>query len=104
MYWYTNTTVIQSGGAGSHTQGQWYYMVFEKYGNTNSLYVNGSRVAQNTSSYNTSQNSTSTFKLGYASPTSEANAHFFDELRITTAARYKGVASIPVQSNPWPTS
>ena len=102
MYWYTNTTVIDSGGAGSLTQGTWYWMVFEKYGSTNSWWVNGSRVAQNTNGW-ISQNQTGDFKLGYASPTSESNAHFFDELRITTAARYKGASSIDLQDQPWPT-
>jgi hypothetical protein len=102
MYWYTNTTMIETGGANTHYQGTWYHIVYEKYGSKNTFWVNGNRTSQNTNGW-VSQNEQGDFKLGYSSPTSEYNAHFFDELRITAAARYKGVATIDVQDKPWPT-
>ena len=103
FYWYTNTTVIASGGSGTAVQGRWYHMVYEKYGSTNSWWQDGVRKAQNTTGWVT-QNESTALKLGYSNQGSEYNTHYFDELRITKAARYKGAASIDVQSEPWPTS
>lgn len=103
FYWYTNTTVIQSGNANSAYQGRWYHMVYEKYGSTNSWWQDGTRVAQNTTGWVT-QNESTTLKLGYSNQGSEYNTHYFDELRVTKAARYKGASSIDVQTQPWPTN
>jgi hypothetical protein len=101
LYWYTNEEEI-NWSSSTLAANTWYWMVFEKAGSTLTTWVNGTRTAQNTNSF-PGGNSGSILRLGYSSTTGEYVPHYFDELRVTHAARYNGVATIPLQTKSWPT-
>lgn len=100
LYWYSaNGELINFGGVSSYSANTWAHFVFEKYGTTMTTWRNGTRIAQNT---NTLPSGTPAY-LRLGGPfNAEYGPHYFDELRVTTAARYQGAASIPVQTAAWP--
>jgi hypothetical protein len=98
IYWYSGNGELINWGT-SFAANTWVHVVYEKYGSTNTTWLNGTRVSQNT---NTLPNSTPPY-LRLGGPfNAEYSPHYFDELRVTTAARYKGVSSIQVQTKPYP--
>jgi hypothetical protein len=101
MYFYGGSELI-NWGSSTLSANTWNHFVFEKAGSTNTTWLNGSRIAQNTNSF-PAGTSGSILRLGYSSDTAEYVPHYFDELRVTAAARYNGVATIPVQTKSYPT-
>jgi len=102
LYWYSsNGELINWGTGGTTPNNQWIHMVYEKFGSTMTTWRNGTRISQNTNSL--PSGSPAYLRLG-GPFNAEYGSHYFDELRVTTAARYQGVASIPVQTAPWPRS
>lgn len=101
LYWFSsNGEGINWGGSGSFGTGTWTHFVYEKNGSTQTSWKNGVRINQNT---NALPSGSPTFmRLGYLF-NAEYCPHYFDELRVTKAARYQGAATIPVQSAPYPT-
>jgi hypothetical protein len=102
LYWYSaNAELINWGAAGTLTTGTWNWYVYEKNGNTNTTWRNGTRISQNTNTL--PAGNPAYLRLGGPFG-SEFCAHYFDELRITTTARYAGAATIPMQTQSWSTS
>jgi hypothetical protein len=100
LYWYSsNGELINFGGAGTAPANTWIWYVYEKNGSTNTTWRNGVRISQNTNSLP----SGNPLYLRLGGPFgSEYSGHYFDELRVTTAARYQGAANIPLQTKSWP--
>lgn len=109
-YFYNSggSVIDTSSYSGSSLLNSWHHYVFEFVYNAttgayqNSAYIDGTRISQTTTAPNTGV-STSNFLIGYSANGSEYGQFYFDELRVTRAARYNGVASITVQTDPWPT-
>ena len=101
LYWYSsNGELINYLPSGGFSSGQWNHFVFEKAGSTNTTWVNGTRTAQNTNTLPGGNPSFLRLGLNFGGETA---THYFDELRITTVARYNGAASIPIQTKSYPT-
>jgi hypothetical protein len=101
LYWFSsNGEMINFGTAGTFSPNTWTHFVYEKNGSTMTTWRNGTRIAQNTNSL---PGSAAYLRLGGPFG-SEFSSHYFDELRVTTAARYQGAATIPVQTASWPRS
>jgi len=101
MYFYAGAEKINWGST-LFPGNTWHYFVFEKQGSTLTTWFNGTRIQQNTNTF-PAGTSGSYLRLGYSSDTIEYVSHYFDELRVTHAARYNGVATIPIQDKSWPT-
>ena len=100
LYWYSsNGEMINFGGSGTNPANTWIWYVYEKNGSTNTTWRNGIRISQNTNSL--PAGNPSYLRLG-GPFSSEYSGHYFDELRVTTVARYQGAASIPIQTKSWP--
>lgn len=100
LYWYSsNGEMINFGGSNTFPTNTWTWFVYEKNGSTNTTWRNGVRISQNTNSL--PSGNPSYLRLG-GPFSSEYAGHYFDELRITTAARYQGAATIPIQTKSWP--
>lgn len=101
LYWYSsNGEAINFGAGSSFPAATWTHFVFEKQGSTLTTWKNGVRQSQNTNSFPSGGSSFLRLGLTFGG---EYCPHYFDELRVTTAARYGGSATIPVQTAPWPT-
>lgn len=98
LYWYSSNGEQINWGTTAPI-GVWAHFVYEKNGSTTTTWKNGTRIAQNTNSLPAGP--ADYLRLGGPFST-EFSGHYFDELRITTVARYQGVATIPVQSKSWP--
>lgn len=100
-YWYSSAGELINFGAGnSFLADTWTHFVYEKQGSTNTTWRNGVRQSQNTNSL--PSGSPAFLRLGFLF-NAEYCPHYFDELRVTAAARYGGAANIPIQTAPWPT-
>jgi hypothetical protein len=97
-YWYSSNGQLIGWGSGGLNQ--WKHYVYEKNGSTNTTWVNGTRTSQTTNTLPGGNPSFLRLGLNFGSETA---THYFDELRITTVARYNGAASIPIQIKSWPT-
>ena len=101
LYWYSSAgEAINFGAGNSFPAATWTHFAFEKQGSTLTTWKNGVRQSQNTNSF--PSGSPSFMRLGYLY-TTEYCPHYFDELRVTTVARYGGASTIPIQTQPWPT-
>jgi len=97
MYLYSavGQSVAESVGAAN----SWNYIVFERYAGTISCWFNGGNRQQ--SSTMPTGGTPSAAAIGYPF-NAEYFGHYVDEVRFTTAARYQGAASIPIQTTSWP--
>jgi Concanavalin A-like lectin/glucanases superfamily len=96
---YIYSGVGQSIAVTSMTFNTWNWVVFERYNGTITTWVNGTRQAQSTTM--PTGGTPSIAAIGYPF-NSEYHGHYLDEVRWTTAARYLGAPSIPVQTTSWP--
>ena len=98
-YLYSNAG--QSVGASVSIGGSnvWAWVVFERYNNVVSCWINGGNRAQGTTMPTGGTPGQVAVGLQNAS---EYASHYIDELRFTTAARYQGALTIPIQTASWP--
>jgi len=89
----------QSAAITSWTFNTWNWVVFERYNGTISAWLNGTRQNQTTSM--PTGGTPSIAAIGYPF-NAEYHGHYLDEVRWTTAARYLGAPSIPIQTTSWP--
>lgn len=107
----TDTQLVMSTGTaqfgalsfGVLGTGAWKKCAYERYGNTYSTYVDGTRINTVTEPSNSMATQTGAFEVGSSESFADTKPNYYlDEVRITAAARYQGAASYTLQSGEFP--
>lgn len=99
----TGTTQFGALSFGVLGTGAWKTCAYERYGNTYSTYVDGTRVATVTEPPNSMATQTGAMEVGSSETFSDTKPNYYlDEIRIAPWARYLGAASYTLQSGEFP--